>query len=103
MCQKHRSPARFDTRNFGELNWSPGIHSQCIWRLDRDGQQNPVTVFFLVTDDGSDPPMMDVLGIEASEASNIVNLHLGVKVGDDDTGQMRRLVEHYLERKAAVT
>ncbi|WP_165233478.1 SNF2-related protein [Aquisphaera insulae] len=85
---------------FGELDWSPGIHAQCIWRLDREGQQNPVTAFFLVTDDGSDPPMMDVLGIKASEAQNIVDPHLGVEVRDNDTSHLRRLVERYLDRKA---
>lgn len=63
---------------FGELDWSPGIHQQCIWRLDREGQKNPVTAFFLVTDDGSDPPMKDVLGIKASESQHIVDPHLGV-------------------------
>src|SRR3546814_6387862 len=56
---------RCSTGVFGELDWSPGIHQQCIWRLDRDGQKNPVTAFFLVTDDGSDPPMMEVNGIKA--------------------------------------
>jgi len=84
---------------FGELDWSPGIHQQCIWRLDREGQTNPVTAFFLVTDDGSDPPMMDVLGIKASEAQSIVDPHLGVEVKENDTSHLRKLVERYLDRK----
>lgn len=84
---------------FGELDWSPGIHQQCIWRLDREGQQSPVTAFFLVTDDGSDPPIMDVLGIKASEAQNIVDPYLGVEVKENDTSHLRRLVERYLDRK----
>ncbi|WP_435018437.1 SNF2-related protein [Tundrisphaera sp. TA3] len=91
---------RCATGIFGELDWSPGIHQQCVWRLDREGQQSPVTVFFLVTDDGSDPPMMDVLGIKASEAQNIVDPHLGVEIKENDTGHLRKLVERYLERKA---
>lgn len=90
---------RCATGIFGELDWSPGIHQQCIWRLDREGQQQPVTVFFLVTDDGSDPPMMDVLGIKASEARHIVDPHLGVEVRENDTSHLRRLVERYLDRK----
>ena len=84
---------------FGELDWSPGIHQQCIWRLDREGQTSPVTAFFLVTDDGSDPPMMDVLGIKASEAQHIVDPYLGVEVKENDTSHLRRLVERYLDRK----
>ena len=32
---------RCATGIFGELDWSPGIHQQCIWRLDREGQRTP--------------------------------------------------------------
>jgi SNF2 family DNA or RNA helicase len=85
---------------FGELDWSPGIHQQCIWRIDREGQTKPVTAFFLVTDDGSDPPIMDVLGIKASEATQIVDPHLGVQVTDNDTTNLRRLVDRYLEKRS---
>ena len=84
---------------FGELDWSPGIHQQCIWRLDREGQTQPVTAFFLVTDEGSDPPMMEVLGIKASEAAAIVDPHLGLQQVDGDITNVRRLVERYLARK----
>jgi SNF2 family DNA or RNA helicase len=91
---------RCATGIFGELDWSPGIHQQCIWRLDREGQESPVTAFFLVTDDGSDPPMMDVLGIKASEAQHIVDPHLGIEVRENDTSHLRKLVERYLDRKA---
>ena len=90
---------RCATGVFGELDWSPGIHQQCIWRLDREGQTQPVTAFFLVTDDGSDPPMMDVLGFKASEAQSIVDPHLGVEVKEDDRSHLRRLVDRYLDKK----
>src|SRR3954453_4676127 len=93
--------ARCATGIFGELDWSPGIHQQCIWRLDREGPQHPVTAFFLVTDDGSAPPMMDVLGIKASEAQHIVDPHLGVEIKENDISHLRRLVERYLSRKQA--
>jgi SNF2 family DNA or RNA helicase len=82
----------------GELDWSPGIHQQLIWRLDREGQGAPVTAFFLVSDDGSDPPIMDVLGIKASEATQIVDPHLGVQRVEEDTTNLRRLVDRYLNR-----
>jgi SNF2 family DNA or RNA helicase len=90
---------RCATGIFGELDWSPGIHQQCIWRLDREGQEQPVTAFFLVTADGSDPPMMDVLGIKASEAQHIVDPHLGIEVRENDTSHLHKLVERYLGRK----
>lgn len=83
---------------FGELDWSPGIHQQVIWRLDREGQEDPVTAFFLVSEEGSDPPIMDVLGIKASEARQIVDPHLGVERVDDDMSNVMRLVERYLAK-----
>lgn len=83
---------------FGELDWSPGIHAQVIWRVDREGQKNPVLAFFLVSEEGSDPPIMDVLGIKASEANQIVDPHLGVQRVDDDTSNLRKLVEQYLQK-----
>jgi SNF2 family DNA or RNA helicase len=92
---------RCSTGIFGELDWSPGIHQQCIWRLDREGQTKPVTAFFLVSEDGSDPPIMDVLGLKASEAHQIIDPHLGVQVTDNDTSHTRRLIERYLDKKAA--
>ncbi len=85
----------------GELDWSPGIHQQILWRLDREGQKNPVTCFLLVTDDGSDPPMMDVLGIKKSEATQIVDPHLGVHIAESDESHLRRLVERYLAKDPA--
>ena len=85
----------------GELDWSPGIHQQILWRLDRECQKNPVTCFLLVTDDGSDPPMMDVLGIKKSEARQIVDPHLGVRIAETDESHLRRLIERYLARPPA--
>lgn len=89
---------RCSTVVFGELDWSPGIHQQIIWRLDRDGQENPVLAFFLVSEDGSDPPMMDVNGIKASEARMIVDPELGMERASNDGGNLRKLVQRYLEK-----
>ena len=57
-----------------------------------------MTTFFLVSEEGSDPPIMDVLGIKASEAHQIVDPHLGVQKVDDDTTNLGRLVERYLQK-----
>ncbi len=35
-----------DTGVFGELDWSPGVHDQCGGRIHRDGQPNPVFLYF---------------------------------------------------------
>ena len=92
--------ARCSTMVFGELDWSPGIHHQCIGRLDREGQANPVTALFLVADDGSDPPMMEVLGLKASQASAIIDPCIGVQRVHTDGEGLRRLVQRYLEKRA---
>lgn len=96
---------RCSTIIFGELDWSPGVHHQCIGRLDREGQTQPVTALFLVADDGSDPPMMEMLGLKASQAQSIVDPHLGVTQVHSDATHMQLLVKRYLgvtQRKKAV-
>jgi hypothetical protein len=93
---------RVSTVVFGELDWSPGIHHQVIGRLAReraDGNENHVTAFFLVTEEGSDPPMMEVLGIKASEASGVVDPSLGVQAVHSDSSVLSKLVERYLTRR----
>lgn len=96
---------RASTVVFGELDWSPGIHHQCIGRLDREGQvcyPDPVTAVYLVADDGADPPMMETLGVKASQAHHIVDPSLGVQAAASDDSKMRGLVDRYLKlRKAA--
>lgn len=57
----------------GELDWSPGVIEQNIGRLDRDGQPDPVMAYFMLSDEGSDPPMMDVLGIKKGQVEGIRN------------------------------
>lgn len=91
---------------FGELDWSPGQHEQCIGRADREGQPlwelgEGVTALYLVTNDGSDPPMMEVLGLKASEAHDIVDPDLGVRVKHTDESKLQKLVQRYLDRGAS--
>jgi hypothetical protein len=92
--------ARCNTIVFGELDWSPGIHHQCIERLSREGQEQPVTALFLVADEGSDPPMMEVLGLKSSEASQIIDPSLGVQAAHSDESRLKALVERYLDKKS---
>jgi SNF2 family DNA or RNA helicase len=53
---------------FGELDWSPGMHDQCIGRLHRDGQDEGVVAYFLVSDHGADPVMAEVLNLKRQQA-----------------------------------
>jgi hypothetical protein len=91
---------------FGELDWSPGQHHQCVGRLDREGQPlyergEGVTAIYLVVDDGSDPPMMDVLGLKASEAHSVVDPDLGVQSKQSDETKLQKLVQRYLDKVEA--
>jgi superfamily II DNA or RNA helicase len=90
---------RASTAVFGELDWSPGVHHQCLGRLDREGQTQPVTALYLVVEDGSDPPMMEVLGLKASEQAAILDPDLGVQSANNDVSHLRSLVERYLIKK----
>jgi SNF2 family DNA or RNA helicase len=96
--------ARAKTCVFGELDWSPSMHAQCIGRINREGQAcwpDPVTAIYLVADDGSDPPMMDVLGLKASQAAGIVDPTLGPVRNVRDDKPIERLIRRYLEARAA--
>ncbi len=58
---------------FGEPDWSPAVHTQLIDRFNRDGQPDPVMVFYMVSDAGSDPPMFEVLEGKRRIAEPIVD------------------------------
>jgi SNF2 family DNA or RNA helicase len=58
---------------FGELDWSPAMHDQCVGRLARDGQDATVAAYFLVADEGSDPVIADVLELKRQQAEPIRN------------------------------
>lgn len=94
---------RSSTMIFGELDWSPGIHHQCLGRLDREGQKDPVTGIFLVVDEGSDPPMMEVLGVKASEATQVIDPTLGVQPVHADRAKLKGLVDIYLAKRKSKT
>ena len=94
--------ARCSTIVFGELDWSPGIHHQLIERVDRDGQTEPVMALYLVVNDGSDPPIMEVLGIKASEATQVVDPMLDAAEVHTDQGKLHGLLRRYLERPVEI-
>jgi len=85
---------------FGELDWSPGVHEQCIGRIHRDGQKEPVAAYFLVAEDGADPVMAEVLGLKRSQIEGLrdPNLDLIEKL-ETDGGHIRKLAEEFLKRR----
>lgn len=84
---------------FGELDWSPGVHEQCIGRVARDGQLNPVMAYYLISDSGSDPIIADVVGIKRGQIEGVrdqnVELVEKLEVGP---GNVKRLAQAYLEQ-----
>jgi len=88
-----------DTVVLGELDWSPKVHEQLIGRIDRDGQKNQVTAIFLVSDTGSDIPIIEMLGLKSSQAHGIVDPLKGVEIKHSDDSRIRRLAQQYLTKK----
>ena len=52
---------------FGELDWSPAVHSQAEDRAHRIGQKDSVLCYYLVAPGGSDSEMQDALGLKVSQ------------------------------------
>jgi SNF2 family DNA or RNA helicase len=83
-----------------ELDWAPATFEQNIGRLDRDGQTEPVVVFYLLSNSGSDPVMTEVLGIKKQQLDGIRNpdqdLVESLQITED---HVRKLAQHFLKVK----
>jgi superfamily II DNA or RNA helicase len=87
---------------FGELDWSPAQHDQCIGRLHRDGQADPVVAYFLTCEHGSDPVVMEALGIKRGQAEPLrdPDAKLFEQAAPDAKDRVRRLAEQVRQRTA---
>jgi len=83
---------------FGELDWSPQVHKQVTGRLRRPGQRKQVTAHYLHTAGGSDPVIMDMLGIKADQSRGIVDPMLGIEARQQDDSRLRKLAMAVLGR-----
>ena len=85
---------------FGELDWSPGVHEQCIGRVHRDGQDAPCSAYFLVSDSGADPIMAEVLGVKREQIESVRNpdsaLAERINTGENN---IQRLAREFLARR----
>ncbi|WP_409286821.1 SNF2-related protein [Pseudomonas guariconensis] len=86
----------------GELDWSPKVHEQLTGRVDREGQVEPVLSIYLCSRDGSDPPIMELLGVKASQAAGITDPGRVFESNVGDTARLRLLVDRYLPKTAAI-
>lgn len=94
-----------NTAVFGELDWSPGIHEQCIGRLNRDGANGNVSAFFLVSDAGSDPLVAEILGLKTAQLEQMVDPDRkdNLSTLQTDAGRLKRLARDWLANNAKKT
>ena len=52
---------------FGELDWSPAVHSQAEDRAHRIGQKDSLLCYYLVSPRGSDADIQEALGLKVSQ------------------------------------
>lgn len=82
---------------FGELDWSPGIHIQCIGRLHRPGQRGDVVAYFLVSEEGSDPVIAEVLNVKRMQSEPLLDPYLqALEAAEGTENRIRTLAESVL-------
>jgi len=88
---------------FGELDWSPQVHEQLIGRTRRDGMgAKPPVAYFLNSVDGSDPAVMEALGIKRMQAEPMLSKDGKVfATAMPDSGRGRMLAEQILGLRGA--
>jgi len=87
---------------FGELDWSPEVHKQVCGRLRRPGQNHQVDAIYLHTDNGSDPVLIDMLGLKASQSHGIMDPTRAAPTKHSDKTRIQKLAEQYLEKTREV-
>ncbi|MFB8374614.1 SNF2-related protein [Paenibacillus taichungensis] len=88
---------RCSTILFGELDWSPKVHEQVIGRLNREGQEEKITIVYLNAEEGSDPVMLDVLGLKQAQSEEIIDPHdLSNTKPVQKLNRTQALVKHFL-------
>lgn len=57
---------------FGELDWSPAVHSQAEDRAHRIGQEDSILCYYLVAEEGTDEVIQEFLGLKKSQFIGIM-------------------------------
>jgi hypothetical protein len=84
-----------------ELDYSPKQHDQNITRLDRPGQTKPVMIHILMTNDGSDPVLADMLGVKQEQSDRVLDpTEDPFELGEIPEDKMRTIANDYLARHA---
>jgi hypothetical protein len=95
---------RCNTLALGELDYSPQVHAQLIWRLRRLGQKRwPVNAIYLHSNGGSDPTTVNILGLKASQSRGITDPMAGVEHVHTDESRIKLLAHRYLEQRGGAS
>lgn len=89
---------------FGELDWSPQVHYQVIRRLRRPGMPTwaapgvpwEVTAHYVHTNGGSDPVLLETLGVKADQSRGINDPGVAPKAKYSDDSRIKRLAQYVL-------
>lgn len=110
MFMSLRSGAGLDGLQYGcstvvfvEYDWAYAVLEQGEARVYRDGQENPVVTYFLTADAGSDPAMIEVLGLKRNQLDGVMK-HAdevdGLEKLEVDPDHIKKLAASYLAGKA---
>lgn len=82
----------------GELDWSPQVHKQIIGRVRRPGQPRQVNAHYLHTNGGSDPVLMETLGIKSDQSRGINDPGKQEAKRFSDDSRIKRLAQYVLDQ-----
>jgi SNF2 family DNA or RNA helicase len=94
---------RCNTVVYGELDYSPKVHDQLTARVDRDrgegGEDVQTTAIYLVSDGGSDPVIIDMLGLKASQADGVMDPDSEIFDQVADESRIKQMAQRYLQKR----